>query len=144
MLEPKHYEGLTLALGDTLPEGDTLELGDVLLLTDALGLCEALGETDSEGLGLSDAEIEGLTLAEGEAEPLGLPDNDTEALGDRLETPVPGGLSSSSLNLHEYFHASSVTFAISNVSPSSRQNFSSDKIRRLVSVGTLASKVRVS
>ena len=121
-------EGLGLLLADGLRLGLTEGLG----LTDALGLTEVeeLGDTLGEGLGLPLAD--------------GLREGESEADGLSELAPVPAGDSASSRKRHANFHVSSVSLAISRLSASRRQNFSSDTERRLVSEGTSASNCRVS
>lgn len=121
-----------------LLDGDTELLGETEGDMELDGL--VLGDSECDG----DCDRDGLTLADGLWLPDGLDEKLTETLGDNELTPIPSGVSINSLNLNANCHTSSVTLAISNVSPSSRHSFSNDSDRKLLRLGTTASSVRIS
>lgn len=152
MLDDGDWEALGLndrladALTDELGDGEGLAEadGDSVALIDDDGEVELDGLVDDEGDGDDDDDSERDTLLDGEADDEGEGERDSEADGLSDERPVPSGVVSSSRNRHATTTVLSVSQASSNWSASSRQNFNSETMRRLVNDGSAASKVRVS
>jgi hypothetical protein len=126
-----YTDGLGDALGETLVDGD----GEILALVDALGV----GLWLPEGELLADGDSDKLVLDEGEREVEMEADGDGLTDGDPATTSIGASTTAKATRT-----TSSVCQASSTSSVESVTRRRNESQRRLVKVGTVASRVRIS